>query len=434
MNGKKIRNKTLSMSSIIEQIQSIDTSGITWVRFFPKGGASYSISLDSIKKIAVYIEKKYSRKSFQAEELIMEKDYCIKNFKSNLSPEDYSLLLNTLNDWVEQGWSFEIIHNREELKKDSPTSQREPATHYNSGTHKKISTIFLWVGYLLSLWTLVEYADFLVWKNPLLLWYIFFLGIYIGIFILLLLVFFFVEIVWVQKKFLKKEWLFSNWEIALHLIFTGIRIPYYAGWGYFLFEMIDTHSIGSNTALAITLAIFLVSLCLDLILLSPRTNKNEVKVSGKYSLHTSQYWKMFIFLIIALSLILWLKYGIIYLPSESQGGEVIAWRYHQKTFIDIEKTGVTWYRDPVNRTIAEPGDTIFGIGVTLEQSEFAYQYNQAAHIMIWDRIEKVWWWIYTFDSPLKSGEKIVITLVDRVTFKPLTSLSWKRFSKTIIVP
>ena len=115
--------------------------------------------------------------------------------------------------------------------------------------------------------------------------------------------------------------------------------------------MIDTHSIGSNTALAITLAIFLVSLCLDLILLSPRANKKEVNVP-------------------------------IYLPSESQGGEVIAWRYHQKTFIDIEKTGVTWYRDPVNRTIAEPGDTIFGIGVTLEQSEFAYQYNQAAHIMV----------------------------------------------------
>jgi hypothetical protein len=73
------------------------------VRFFPNGGTSYSMSLDSIKKIAIYISDKYGKNRFNQNELEMERDFFVKNFKSNLSEEDYAILLGALTEWVKTG-------------------------------------------------------------------------------------------------------------------------------------------------------------------------------------------------------------------------------------------------------------------------------------------------------------------------------------------
>ncbi len=51
-------------NSIVTQLKLLDISHIEGVRFFQNDGKSYSITLDSIKRITLYISKKYNRMLF----------------------------------------------------------------------------------------------------------------------------------------------------------------------------------------------------------------------------------------------------------------------------------------------------------------------------------------------------------------------------------
>jgi hypothetical protein len=96
-------------NSIISEIQNIDVSNIEGVRFFQNDGKSYSISLDSIKRITLYISKKYNRMLFSPWELSIERDYFTENFHSELSSEDRETIVGALSEWVEKGGRFEMI-------------------------------------------------------------------------------------------------------------------------------------------------------------------------------------------------------------------------------------------------------------------------------------------------------------------------------------
>ena len=58
---------------LLNQLSLIDISNIEGVRFFQNGWQTFSVSLVSIKRIAVYIEKKYGKTTFLPWELFIEK-------------------------------------------------------------------------------------------------------------------------------------------------------------------------------------------------------------------------------------------------------------------------------------------------------------------------------------------------------------------------
>jgi hypothetical protein len=93
----------------IDWINSIDVSEIEYIHFQENNWKWYKIKIDSIKKIAKYINVKYKKTVFEPNELKKEKDYLLKNYKRNLSQENYDTLVNTLNDWVMLWGSFEIV-------------------------------------------------------------------------------------------------------------------------------------------------------------------------------------------------------------------------------------------------------------------------------------------------------------------------------------
>ena len=84
-------------------IQSFSTTDIDSIHFAEKSGKSYTIKLDSIKKIAKYIEYKYHKNTFNPNELVLEKDFLIQNYTSDLSEENYNLVVTTLSNWVSTG-------------------------------------------------------------------------------------------------------------------------------------------------------------------------------------------------------------------------------------------------------------------------------------------------------------------------------------------
>ena len=51
-------------NSPIEYLHHLDVSNIEGVRFFKNNEESYSIFLDSIKKIALYVVEKYGKTQF----------------------------------------------------------------------------------------------------------------------------------------------------------------------------------------------------------------------------------------------------------------------------------------------------------------------------------------------------------------------------------
>lgn len=99
-------------NSIISEIQNIDVSNIEGVRFFQNGWQTFSVSLDSIKRIAVYIEKKYGKTTFLPWELIIESDYFVENYRTSLSKEDYKVVVDTLTGWIESWGGFEVIYRK----------------------------------------------------------------------------------------------------------------------------------------------------------------------------------------------------------------------------------------------------------------------------------------------------------------------------------
>ncbi len=93
----------------IDWINFIDVSEIDYIHFKENNWKGYKIEIDSIKKIAKYINIKYKKTVFESNELKNEKDYLLKNYKRNLSQENYDILVNTLNNWVISWGSFEIV-------------------------------------------------------------------------------------------------------------------------------------------------------------------------------------------------------------------------------------------------------------------------------------------------------------------------------------
>ena len=97
---------------LLNQLSLIDISNIEGVRFFQNGWQTFSVSLDSIKRIAVYIEKKYGKTTFLPWELIIESDYFVENYRTSLSKEDYKVVVDTLTGWIESWGGFEVIYRK----------------------------------------------------------------------------------------------------------------------------------------------------------------------------------------------------------------------------------------------------------------------------------------------------------------------------------
>ena len=97
---------------LISTIRSVPIDDIEGVRFFENGGNKYLVKIDSIKKIAKYIEYKYKKVSFEPGELAHEREYFIENYASNLSKANYDLVIKTLTDWVDKGGRFEFYRKK----------------------------------------------------------------------------------------------------------------------------------------------------------------------------------------------------------------------------------------------------------------------------------------------------------------------------------
>ena len=94
-------------------LTKIDVSDIESVRFQENNsGKEYTIGLDSIKRIAQYMIEKSGKNSFSANELLQEKEFLIKNYKSQLPENDYATLVSTLSSWVENGGTLEIVKKK----------------------------------------------------------------------------------------------------------------------------------------------------------------------------------------------------------------------------------------------------------------------------------------------------------------------------------
>jgi hypothetical protein len=97
---------------LVSTIRSVPIDDIEGVRFFENGGNKYLVKIDSIKKIAKYIEYKYKKVSFEPGELAHEREYFIENYASNLSKANYDLVIKTLTDWVDKGGRFEFYRKK----------------------------------------------------------------------------------------------------------------------------------------------------------------------------------------------------------------------------------------------------------------------------------------------------------------------------------
>lgn len=110
-NNNQNTNQDDEVAMALDQwLRSFDISGINFIRFHENDGKSFQISLDSIKRIACFIQEKAGKTTFTAGELTEEKDFLLKNYKSRLSEKDYDLFVTYLSSWVEKGGSFEIVY------------------------------------------------------------------------------------------------------------------------------------------------------------------------------------------------------------------------------------------------------------------------------------------------------------------------------------
>ena len=90
-----------SPHTIISELETIDISNMEGVRFFPNNSESFSVSLDSIKRIAYYIIDKYEKVKFRPRELQSGRDFFVENMQSSLTQEDYKIIVDTLTHWVD---------------------------------------------------------------------------------------------------------------------------------------------------------------------------------------------------------------------------------------------------------------------------------------------------------------------------------------------
>lgn len=104
-----ITNNTSISSSLKDKFSKIDISDIEYIHFHENGGQSYKVNLDSIKSIAVYCYQKTGKTSFSAWELSEVRDLLLQNYQSQLSEKDYNMLVTHLYNWVDTGWSLEIV-------------------------------------------------------------------------------------------------------------------------------------------------------------------------------------------------------------------------------------------------------------------------------------------------------------------------------------
>lgn len=100
--------RTAKSSNPLHMIGYIDSSDIIWVNFTETSWRKYSITLESIKRIAVYIQGKLKKTTFNENELSLESEFFFKNFDSNLPEEQYQILEKSLRNWVKHWWSFSI--------------------------------------------------------------------------------------------------------------------------------------------------------------------------------------------------------------------------------------------------------------------------------------------------------------------------------------
>lgn len=94
---------------LVSTIRTLPVSDVEGIRFFENWGNKYLIKIDSIKKIAKYLEYKYKKTTFAPGELTHEREYLIENYASNLSKANYDLVIKTLTDWVDKGGRFEFV-------------------------------------------------------------------------------------------------------------------------------------------------------------------------------------------------------------------------------------------------------------------------------------------------------------------------------------
>ncbi len=97
-------------NNTINQLELLDISNIEGVRFFPKEGESFSVSLDSIKRITFYLIDKYEKVKFKPWELKEERDFFLEHYKSSLSAEEHKLVVDALTKWVNEWWRVEILY------------------------------------------------------------------------------------------------------------------------------------------------------------------------------------------------------------------------------------------------------------------------------------------------------------------------------------
>ncbi|MBX9809742.1 hypothetical protein K2X92_05120 [Candidatus Gracilibacteria bacterium] len=99
----------MTLEGILAKVNIADVDSVHFVE--NKSGKVYSIQLESIKRIAQYLIEKSGKNTFIANELLQEKEFLIQNYESQLSKNDYELLINTLSSWIENGGTVEIIKN-----------------------------------------------------------------------------------------------------------------------------------------------------------------------------------------------------------------------------------------------------------------------------------------------------------------------------------
>lgn len=90
-------------TELYNYLQSLDISRIEAVKFCESTGRMYAIQLDSIKRIALYISKKYNKSYFNPRDLRHELEHFMDHYPTSLPQETYKFLLATLANWVEFG-------------------------------------------------------------------------------------------------------------------------------------------------------------------------------------------------------------------------------------------------------------------------------------------------------------------------------------------
>ncbi len=96
--------------SLEKEIEMIDITWYTWVRFTPKGGIAFVSNRENIVKLSIYMTKKLWKTEFEAHEFSPYLNQIIKLVKNNeINKEELQRVTWKIKDWAECWWEITLL-------------------------------------------------------------------------------------------------------------------------------------------------------------------------------------------------------------------------------------------------------------------------------------------------------------------------------------